>query len=82
MRESENKSAVENKKEEIFKVVGDWAPKSTNLKAKYPALTDADLKYETGKENELLNSIMSRLHKKREEVISIIKETSPVESTR
>jgi hypothetical protein len=82
MSESENKSATESKTETIFKMVGDWAPQSKNLKAKFPALTDSDLKYITGKEDELVSSIMSRLHKKREEVISIIKENRAVETSK
>jgi hypothetical protein len=36
-------------------------------------LTDADLKFEAGKENDLLQRVQTRLNKKREEVINIIK---------
>jgi predicted phage-related endonuclease len=82
MSENENKSATDSKTEAIFKMVGDWAPQSKNLKAKFPVLTDSDLKYVTGKEDELVSSIMSRLHKKREEVISIIKENRAVETSK
>jgi hypothetical protein len=39
---------------------------------KYPQLTDADLKFEPGKESELLSRLESRLKKTREEVISLI----------
>jgi hypothetical protein len=56
-----------------FKITGDWATQSKQLKAKYPQLTDADLKFEPGKEAHLLSSLQSRLHKSREEVIEIIK---------
>jgi len=40
-------------------------------------LTDADLKFEAGKENELLERIGKRLNKKREELINIIKKGQP-----
>lgn len=57
---------------ETFRITGDWSVQSKQLKEKFSQLTDADLKFETGKENELLNRVESRLNKKREEVIGII----------
>ncbi len=39
-------------------------PRLKKLKAKYSSLTDADLKFVAGKENELLNRIGVRLNKK------------------
>lgn len=57
---------------ETFKITGDWKTQSTQLKAKFNQLTDADLKFETGKESELLTRIENRLHKKRDEVIALI----------
>jgi hypothetical protein len=64
---------IKNKIIEPFKVVGDWNVQSKKLKGKFPQLTDADLKFETGKEVELLTRVETRLNKKREEVINIIK---------
>jgi len=55
-----------------FKVTGNWNEQSKVLKSKFSQLTDADLKFEAGKENEMLTRIESRLNKKREEVINII----------
>ena len=40
---------------------------------KFPKLTDSDLKFETGKENELLTRIKSRLCKIHIEVVNILK---------
>jgi len=40
------------------------------LKEKYSQLTDADLKFEAGKENELLGKVETKLNKKREEVLA------------
>jgi hypothetical protein len=56
-----------------FKISGDWVAQSKRLKEEYSLLTDADLKLEAGKENELLTRVGTRLNKKREEVITIIK---------
>ena len=66
-----------NKNVETFKITGNWANQSKTLKGKFPQLTDADLKFETGKENELLGRVETRLNKKREEVINIIKKVQP-----
>ena len=57
-----------------FKMVGSWETQSKQLKKKYPQLTDADLKFVVGKENDLLTRVESRLKKNRQEVIDIIKE--------
>jgi hypothetical protein len=67
MENSQNKTA------EAFKITGNWANQSKELKGKFSQLTDEDLKFETGKENELLKRVETRLNKNREEVINIIK---------
>jgi len=60
-----------------FRITGDWNVQSKKLKEKYSQLTDDDLKYEAGKENELLNRVQTRLNKKREEVITILRDVQP-----
>ena len=65
-------------KHETFKITGDWAEQSKKLQAKYFQLTTADLKIETGKEEEMLKRVGTRLNKKREEVIGIIRKGQPV----
>ena len=62
-----------NKSNEAFTITGNWKEQAKALKEKYLHLTDADLKFETGKENELLDRVEARLNKKRQEVINIIK---------
>lgn len=62
-----------NKTTENFKITGDWATQSKELKSRYSMLTDTDLKFESGKENDLLKRVETRLNKNREEVINIIK---------
>lgn len=68
---------TQNKKGDTFKVTGNWAAQSKQLKENYSQLTDADLKFEIGKENELLSRVETRLNKQREEVINIIKKVQP-----
>ena len=67
------KNGTNKKTIEPFKMVGNWDVQSKTLKQKFPQLTDTDLKFETGKEIELLTRVEKRLNKKRDEVISIIK---------
>lgn len=61
---------------EEFKINGDWYTQSKILREKFVQLTDADLKFEPGKENELLKRVETKLNKKREEVIAIIKQVN------
>lgn len=68
---------VKNETPESFKIVGNWDDQSKRLKEKFAQLTDADLKFETGKENDLLTRVETRLNKKREEVINIIRKGQP-----
>lgn len=67
----------QNKGNEAFTIKGDWTEQSKLLQEKFPQLTTADLKFENGKENDLLTRVESRLNKKREEVINIIKKGQP-----
>jgi len=60
------------KGKENFKVIGNWSDQSKQLKKTYPQLSDADLKFETGQENDLLHRMEIKLSKSREEVIDII----------
>ena len=56
-----------------FKIVGNWDKQSKMLKEEFSELTDADLEFEAGKEFELLTRIETRLNKKRDAVIKILK---------
>jgi hypothetical protein len=69
-----------NKNSELFSSAGNWENKAKELQQKFLQLTDADLKFEAGKENELLNRIGSRLKKKREDVIALIQGKAPEKS--
>ncbi|MDR9399559.1 hypothetical protein [Salibacter sp.] len=61
------------KSNEGFKITGNWANQSKQLKSKFSQLTDSDLKFESGKENDLIQRMEKKLNKKRDEVINIIK---------
>lgn len=63
---------TQSKSGATFKITGNWNAQSKQLKEKFPQLTDADLKFESGKENELLSRLQTKLNKKREEVIDLI----------
>lgn len=67
----------QNRNAKTFKITGDWAIQSKILKNKYSQLTEADLKFESGKESDLLKRMETRLNKKRQEVIDIIEESHP-----
>ncbi len=62
----------QNKTSVPFKITGNWEAQTKMLKSKFLQLTDADLKFEQGKEDDLLKRVETRLNKKREEVINII----------
>ena len=64
---------IQPKTPEPFKMTGNWTTQCKTLKEKFAQLSDADLKYEAGKENELISRIETRLNKNREEVINILK---------
>lgn len=70
--ENSNKSANGD-----FKVSGNWEQQSNLLKEKFPQLTVSDLKFEEGKENELLTRVQQRLNKGRDEVINILRKGQP-----
>jgi len=61
-----------NKKDGVFRIIGDWSVQSKKLQEKFTSLTESDLKFEPGKEHELLNRMESRLNKKRSDVIDIL----------
>lgn len=71
---------TQHKRNEDFKITGDWAVQSKQLKEKFSQLTDADLKFETGKEDDLIGRIATRLNKKHEEIVNIIRKNQPEKS--
>jgi hypothetical protein len=60
-----------------FKITGDWTIQSKELKNYFSQLTDDDLYFEEGREEDLIRRIGNKLGKKREEVIGILKQIQP-----
>ena len=53
-------------------VKGNWNEQKIKLKEKFTTLTDADLKYESGKKDEMMEKIQVKLGKTKEELTTII----------
>lgn len=58
---------------EITIDIKDWEKLSLKLKRKYNHLTDEDLAFETGKEDQLIGHLASRLRRNRDYVIFTLK---------
>lgn len=72
--ETKTKAKVRAKKAtDEFKITGNWAEKAQAMKDKFPKLTDSDLKFEVGKEDQLVTRLATALNKKKEEVITMLK---------
>jgi uncharacterized protein YjbJ (UPF0337 family) len=54
-------------------IKGEWNEVAGKLKQKYADLTDDDLLFEEGKEDELLGKLQKKLGKTKEQVNSLIK---------
>jgi len=67
-------STLQQKTANKFTMIGNWTEQARLLKRRFPLLTDADLNYEQGKENDLLKRMEMRLNKNRDEVMSIIRQ--------
>jgi uncharacterized protein YjbJ (UPF0337 family) len=57
---------------EKLTIKGDWNQLKGKLKQKYSMLTDDDLLFQEGKEDELLGRLQTKLGKTKEEVRSFI----------
>lgn len=55
-----------------WKLKGDWNTTKGKLKQKYGVLTDNDLAYEEGKEDELVGRIQQKLGKTKQQVKDMI----------
>ena len=53
-------------------VKGSWNEQKSKLKAKFSILTDADLRYEDGKKDEMLTRIQTKLGKTKEELQKVM----------
>jgi uncharacterized protein YjbJ (UPF0337 family) len=53
-------------------VVGYWDKKKEKLKEKFPVITDEDLRYNEGKEKEMIEMLGNKLGKSKLELLNII----------
>ena len=53
-------------------VTANWTEQKNKLKAKFSTLTDADLKFDEGKKDEMLTKVQTKLGKSKEELKAII----------
>ena len=49
-----------------------WKEKKVKLKGKYPIITDNDLRYRQGEENEMMKVLRTKLGKTHQELLKII----------
>ncbi len=72
--ETKTKVKTQSKKAtEEFKITGNWVEQAQALKDKFPKLTDSDVKFEVGKEDQLVTRLSTALNKKKEEIITMLK---------
>jgi hypothetical protein len=69
------------KSTQLFAVTGDWAKQATSLKEMFSHLTDVDLRFEAGKDEQLLTRLQQRLKKGRDEVIAVIRSVEAAQSS-
>jgi len=53
-------------------IIGYWDKKKEKLKQKFPFITDADLSYREGKEQEMIEMLGNKLGKSKQELLTII----------
>lgn len=58
---------------DTLQIKGTWNELKGKIKAKYAELTDDDLLYEEGQEDQLIGKLQQKLGKSRDEVIELIK---------
>jgi hypothetical protein len=53
-------------------ILGYWDKKKEKIKVKYPFITEADLRYQEGKEKEMIEMLGNKLGKSKQELLTII----------
>ncbi len=66
---------IKNKEPVSPKIWVEWEKKSKLLRRRFPQLIPSDLKFEKGKENDLLERLQNKLDKNKSEIIQIIENT-------
>lgn len=53
-------------------LIGYWNEKKEKLRKKYPIITDEDVRFNEGKEKEMIEMLGNKLGKSKQELVSII----------
>ena len=61
-----------NRRFKAIPVTLNWEEQKSKLLARFPALTEDDLKYKSGKKYELITALCEKLGKPRKELIDLI----------
>ena len=72
MMETKNRVGETSRREQ-FTVRGNWEKQSEALKMTYPKLRPEDVKFEIGKESELIGRLETRLGKNQNDIVAILK---------
>jgi hypothetical protein len=62
-----------------FKIAGNWKEQARELQKEFSELSDSDLEFQEGKEEELLKRVEVKLNKSRQEVIDLIAKVQTAE---
>jgi len=62
---------------EKLQIRGRWDDVKKKIQSNYPTITDNDLKYEFGREEELLRKLSAKTGKSEQELIAWINQLSP-----
>lgn len=62
-----------------FKIEGNWNEQARELQKEFSELSDSDLEFQEGKEEELLKRVEVKLNKSRQEVIELIAKVQTAE---
>jgi len=62
-----------------FKMTGNWNEQAKELQKEFSELSDSDLEFQDGKEEELLTRVKTRLNKSRQQVIDLITKAQSAE---
>ncbi|MGQ3015117.1 MAG: hypothetical protein ACT6QS_15505 [Flavobacteriales bacterium] len=75
-------NTARNEEQGPLKITGDWDMHKANLQSKYPQLTDDDLRFSQGREDDLIRRLGDRLNKSREDVTNILRKCQNEVSSR
>jgi hypothetical protein len=79
METTKTQDEAKTQERSAFKMSGNWNEQAKELQRQFSQLSDSDLEFQEGKEEELLKRMSVKLNKSRAEVIDLIAKTQSVE---